>query len=168
VLAFLETAAPQAPEPAREGHPTIVSSWPGLPQADLPSLRELPLFAGLEPGQAAQVAARASLREVPAGEPVVEQWGLGAEFFVIVEGTVTVTVDGQQARELGRGDFFGELRALEWEAGYSYPRLASVLATSPLRLLVFPEGVLSQLVERYPALGRVIREAVAERLPRRS
>ena len=168
VLAFLETAEPQAPEPARERHPTIVSAWPGLPQADLPSLRELPLFAGLEPGQAAQVAARASLREIAAGEPVIEQWDLGAEFFVIVEGTATVTVDGQQARELGRGDFFGELRALEWGAGYAYPRLASVLASSPLRLLVFPEGVLAQLVERYPALDRVIREAVAERLQRRS
>jgi aromatic-L-amino-acid/L-tryptophan decarboxylase len=168
VLAFLETAEPQAPEPARERHPAIVSAWPGLPQAGLPSLRELPLFAGLEPGQVAQVAARASLREVLAGEPVVEQWDLGAEFFVIVEGKVTVTVDGQQARELGRGDFFGELRALEWGAGYSYPRLASVLATSPLRLLVFPEGVLAQLVERYPALDRVIREGVAERLQRHS
>ncbi len=168
VLAFLETAEPQAPEPARERHPTIVSAWPGFPQADLPSLRELPLFAGLEPGQAAQVAARASLREIAAGEPVIEQWDLGAEFFVIVDGTVTVTVDGQQARELGRGDFFGELRALEWGAGYSYPRLASVLASSPLRLLVFPEGVLAQLVERYPALDRVIREAAAERLQRHS
>ena len=168
VLAFLETAEPQAPEPARERHPTIVSAWPGLPQADLPSLRELPLFAGLEPGQAAQVAARASLREVATGEPVIEQWDLGAEFFVIVEGAATVTVDGQQARELGRGDFFGELRALEWGSGYAYPRLASVLASSPLRLLVFPEGVLAELVERYPTLDRVIREAVAERLPRHS
>jgi len=166
VLAFLETAEPQAPEPARERHPSIVSAWPGLPQADLPSLRELPIFAGLEPGQAAQVAARASLREIAAGEPVIEQWDLGAEFFVIVEGTATVTVDGQQARELGRGDFFGELRALEWGAGYAYPRLASVLATSPLRLLVFPEGVLAQLVARYPPLDRVIREAAAERLQR--
>jgi aromatic-L-amino-acid/L-tryptophan decarboxylase len=168
VVAFLETAEPQAPEPTRDRHPSIVSAWPGLPQADLPSLRELPLFAGLEPGQAAQVAARASLREIAADEPVIEQWDLGAEFFVIVEGTATVTVDGQQARELGRGDFFGELRALEWGAGYAYPRLASVLATSPLRLLVFPEGVLAQLVERYPALDRVIREAVAERLQRHS
>jgi aromatic-L-amino-acid/L-tryptophan decarboxylase len=168
VLAFLETAEPQAPEPARERHPSIISAWPGLPQADLPSLRELPIFAGLEPGQAAQVAARASLREIAAGEPVIEQWDLGAEFFVIVEGTATVTVDGQQARELGRGDFFGELRALEWGAGYAYPRLASVLASSSLRLLVFPEGVLAQLVERYPALDRVIREAVAERLQRHS
>jgi len=168
VLAFLETAEPQAPEPARERHPSIVSAWPGLPQADLPSLRELPIFAGLEPGQAAQVAARASLREIAAGEPVIEQWDLGAEFFVIVEGTATVTVDGQQARELGRGDFFGELRALEWGAGYAYPRLASVLASSPLRLLVFPEDVLAQLVERYPPLDRVIREAAAERLQRHS
>ena len=168
VLASLETADPQAPEPARERHPTIVSAWPGLPHADLPSLRELPLFAGLEPGQAAQVAARASLREVATGEPVIEQWDLGAEFFVIVEGTVTVTVDGQHASELGRGDFFGELRALEWGAGYSYPRLASIRATSPLRLLVFPEGVLARLVERYPSLDREIREAAAERLQRHS
>jgi hypothetical protein len=42
-----------------------------------------------------------------------------------------------------------------------------VRATSPLRLLVFPEGALGELVERYPSLDRVIREAVAERLPHR-
>jgi glutamate/tyrosine decarboxylase-like PLP-dependent enzyme len=168
VLAYLETAQPEAREAGHERHPAIVSGWPGLPQADLPSLRELPLFAGLEPAQAAQVVARASLREVAAGEPVIEQWDLGSEFFVIVEGSATVSVDGQTARELGRGDFFGELRALEWGAGYSYPRLASVRATAPLRLLVFPEGALAELVERYPSLDRVIREAVAERLPRRS
>ena len=81
---------------------------------------------------------------------------------------MAVTVDGHQTRELGRGDFVGELRALEWSAGYAYPRLASVLATSPVRLLVFPEGVLAQLVERYPSLDQVIREAVAERLQRHS
>ncbi|HSD77965.1 MAG TPA: aminotransferase class I/II-fold pyridoxal phosphate-dependent enzyme, partial [Solirubrobacteraceae bacterium] len=168
VLAFLETAEPEEREPAHERHPAIVSGWPGLPEADLPSLRDLPLFAGLEPAQAAQVAARASVREVAEGEAVVEQWDLGSEFFVIVEGTASVSVDGRTARELVRGDFFGELRALEWGAGYAYPRLASVRATSPLRLLVFPEGVLAELVERYPSLDRVIREAVAERLPRRS
>jgi len=83
-------------------------------------------------------------------------------------GTATVTADTQEARGLGRGDFFGELRALDWGAGYAYPRLASVRATLPLRLLVLPEGVLARLVERYPSLDRVIREAVAERLPRHS
>jgi hypothetical protein len=166
VLAFLETAEPEAREPERERHPAIVSSWPGLPEADVPSLRELPLFAGLEPDQAAQVAARASVREAASGEDVIEQWSLGSEFFVILEGTAAVAVDGTPARELGPGDFFGELRALEWGSGYAYPRLASVKATSPLRLLVFPEGSLQELVERYPPLADVIRAAVAERLPR--
>jgi aromatic-L-amino-acid/L-tryptophan decarboxylase len=168
VLSFLENAEPEARGPSYERHPAIVSSWPGLPEADVPSLRALPLFAGLEPAQAAQVAARASLREAESGEAVIEQWSLGSEFFVILEGTALVSVGDQPARELGPGDFFGELRALEWGAGYAYPRLASVRATSPLRLLVFPEGSLKELVERYPPVGRAIREAVAERLPRHS
>jgi len=164
VLAFLETAEPVAHEPERERHPPIVSSWPGLPEADVPSLRELPLFAGLEPDQAARVAGQASLREAASGEDVVEQWSLGSEFFVILDGKAAVSVDGQPARELGPGDFFGELRALEWGSGYAYPRLASVRATSPLRLLVFPEGSLQELVDRYPSMATVIREAIAERL----
>ncbi len=164
VLAFLESAEPEEREPERERHPAIVSSWPGLPEADVPSLRALPLFAGLEPAQAARVAAQASVREAAAGEDVIEQWSLGSEFFVILEGTATVSVDGQPARELGAGEFFGELRALEWGSGYAYPRLASVRAGSPLRLLVFPEGTLQELVERYPSVGAAIREAVAERL----
>ena len=114
------------------------------------------------------MAAQASLREAASGEDVVEQWSLGSEFFVILDGKAAVSVDGQPARELGPGDFFGELRALEWGSGYAYPRLASVRATSPLRLLVFPEGSLQELVDRYPPLGDVIRAAVAERLPRHS
>jgi glutamate/tyrosine decarboxylase-like PLP-dependent enzyme len=164
VLAFLESAEPEARTPERERHPAIVSSWPGLPEADVPSLRALPLFAGLEPDQAARVAAQASVREAAAGEHVIEQWSLGSEFFVILEGTASVSVDGQPARELQAGDFFGELRALEWGSGYAYPRLASVRAVSPLRLLVFPEGNLQELVERYPSVAAAIREAVAERL----
>jgi glutamate/tyrosine decarboxylase-like PLP-dependent enzyme len=165
VLGFLERARPEPPASGTERHPPIVSSWPGLPEADVPSLRELPLFAGLDPAQAAQVASRATLREAAAGQEVVEQWSLGAEFFVILDGTAAVSVDGRPARELGPGDFFGELRALEWGSGYAYPRLASVRATSPLRMLVFPEGALQELVERYPPLDAVIRRAVAERLP---
>ena len=41
---------------------------------------------------------------------MIEQWDLGSEFFVILDGTASVSVDGKPARELGPGDFFGELR----------------------------------------------------------
>ena len=172
MLDFLEETRPEigaeAADAVRryERHPTIVSSWPGLPEADLPSLRALPLFADLQPDQAALVGKQASLREATSGETVVEQWSLSRDFYVILEGTVAVTIDGEQARDLGPGEFFGELTALDWGAGFAYPRLASVRATSALRLLVFPDGRLGELVRRYPSIDREIRAAVAERLPR--
>jgi aromatic-L-amino-acid decarboxylase len=165
VLAFLETAEPEPAAPQHERHPPIVSSWPGLPEADIPSLRALPLFAELEPNQAALVGKQASLREAATGETVVEQWSLGRDFYVILEGSVAVSIDGEHTRDLGPGNFFGELTALDWGAGFTYPRLASVRATSPLRLLVFPDGMLSELVRRYPSIDRQVRAAVAERLP---
>ena len=141
VLAFLETAEPQAPEPARERHPD--------------DRQRLAWVAAGRPAVAARAAAlrrprartggagrgTASLREFAAGEKVIEQWDLGAELFVIVEGTATVTVDGQQARELGRGDFFGELAGARVGRRLCVPRDRVGQATSPLRLLVFPEGV---------------------------
>jgi CRP-like cAMP-binding protein len=165
VLAFLETANPEPEAPQRERHPPIVSSWPGLPEADVPSLRALPLFAELEPHQAAAVGKQASLREAAQGEIVVEQWSLGRDFYVILEGTAEVSIDGARARDLGPGEFFGELTALDWGSGFTYPRLATVRATSPLRLLVFPDGKLAELVRRYPNVDRQVRAAVAERLP---
>jgi aromatic-L-amino-acid decarboxylase len=165
VLAFLETAEPEPEAPQHERHPPIVSSWPGLPEADVPSLRALPLFAELEPHQAAAVGKQASLREAANGETVVEQWSLGRDFYVILEGTAEVSIDGDHTRDLGPGDFFGELTALDWGSGFTYPRLATVRATSQLRLLVFPDGKLADLVRRYPSVDRQVRAAVAERLP---
>jgi aromatic-L-amino-acid/L-tryptophan decarboxylase len=165
VLAFLETAEPEPEAPQHERHPPIVSSWPGLPEADVPSLRALPLFAELEPSQAALVGEQASLREAAAGETIVEQWSLGRDFYVILEGSAAVSIDDKHTRDLGPGEFFGELTALDWGSGFTYPRLATVRATSPLRLLVFPDGSLSELVRRYPSVDRQVRAAVAERLP---
>jgi aromatic-L-amino-acid decarboxylase len=165
VLAFLETAEPEPEAPQHERHPPIVSSWPGLPEADVPSLRALPLFAELEPSQAALVGEQASLREAATGETIVEQWSLGRDFYVILEGSAAVSIDDEHMRDLGPGEFFGELTALDWGSGFTYPRLATVKATSQLRLLVFPDGSLSELVRRYPSVDRQVRAAVAERLP---
>ena len=84
-----------------------------------------------------------------------------------LEGAVDVFIDDEQVNTLGAGDFFGEFAALDWAAGYTYPRLASVVAAEPLRLLVFPDGALNTLVQEFPAVETVIRAALHERLPRR-
>ena len=54
---------------------------------------------------------------------------------------------------------------MDWEASFGYPRLASVIATSQVRLLVFPGASFNTLVRDVPAFGDEIRRAVRERLP---
>ena len=68
----------------------------------------------------------------------MRRWDYGRDFYVVVEGTLQVLLDEELVRELEPGDFFGELAALDWGAGYGYPRLATVVAQSAARLLVFP------------------------------
>jgi CRP-like cAMP-binding protein len=130
--------------------------------------RPVPLFASLAPEDVLLVEALAVERDADAGETLVQQWDSARDFFVIADGAADVLVDGETVTRLGPGDFFGELAALDWGAGYGYPRLASVVATSPSRLLVFPDGSLNELLRAVPALEPPIRDAVRERLARHS
>ena len=67
-------------------------------------------------------------------------------------------------RELGPGDFFGELAALDWGAGFGYPRLATVIAATDLRLRQLTAGTLRALMADVPAIDEAVRRAAAERL----
>ena len=91
--------------------------------------------------------------------------GSERDFYVIIDGTVDVFVGDEHVRSLGPGEFFGELAALDWGAGYGYPRLATVLAGAPLRVLVFSPEPFSELM-RLPGVEQQIRAAVQERLER--
>ena len=84
----------------------------------------------------------------------------------MLEGAVEVLIDDERVRELGAGDFFGELAALDREAGFAYPRLASIVATTAARLLVFPDGALNELMREFPAVATVIRAAAEARVQR--
>ena len=77
---------------------------------------------------------------------------------------VEVFVDTRVVRTLGPGDFFGELAAQDWGGGFGYPRLADVIATAPLRLLVVPHHVYPA-VATLPGLRDRIPGAVRVRLP---
>src|SRR5918997_878255 len=57
------------------------------------------------------------------------------------------------------------LAALDWGASFGYPRLASVIASSPVRLLVFPGASFNTLVRDVPGFGDAIRRVVRECLP---
>jgi len=91
---------------------------------------------------------------------------VGREFYVVTNGSARVFKDGVAIDDIGPGDFFGELAALEWGAGFSYPRLATVLATSEVRALTLPGPFFNELVRTAPSVGERIRAAVRARLPR--
>ena len=50
------------------------------------------------------------------------------------------------------GDFFGELAALDWGADYGYPRLATVIAATDLRMAKLSAATLRALMHDVPAI----------------
>ncbi|MEP6909590.1 MAG: aminotransferase class V-fold PLP-dependent enzyme [Actinomycetota bacterium] len=162
VVSFLESAEVSreltSPIAAYERHPDITTSL------RIPIPTRFTLLDELAPEDASRITALGAPREAVEGETIVEQWDSTREFFVIVDGSVDVTVDGERTASLGPGEFFGEIAALDWGAGFGYPRIARVVAATPLKLLVYPEGSLQQLVRELPVVERVIRAAVTHRL----
>jgi aromatic-L-amino-acid/L-tryptophan decarboxylase len=106
-------------------------------------------------------------RLVTAGATVVTQGAHSREFYVVADGRLDVLVDGERVRTLGPGDFFGELAALDWGAGYGYPRLATVVAVTPARVRTISSEQLNDLAADLPAVRATLRAAVRERMPRR-
>ena len=74
-------------------------------------LRSVPIFSELDDEGLSAILACATEFDAPAGHVLAEAGMAGAGLFVIEEGTVTVEVPGHP-RELGPGDFFGELSLL--------------------------------------------------------
>ena len=73
-------------------------------------LKQVPLFSGLSQRQLKRLARDFREREIKSGTPVMREGEKsGISFFVIVDGTATVSADGTQVGQLGPGDHFGEL-----------------------------------------------------------
>jgi CRP/FNR family transcriptional regulator, cyclic AMP receptor protein len=70
-----------------------------------------------------------------------------------------VTKDGERIAELGPGDFFGEIGLLETER-----RTASVVASTPMRLIVMFQREFKQMEKQMPAVADRVRSAIRARL----
>jgi aromatic-L-amino-acid decarboxylase len=166
VLSFLERAEVDAGEPvqAYERHPDVARSWLAGADSGVADLGRLPVFRSLRRDELERLARASTLREAEGGETIVEQWETSKDFYVVLGGTVDVLVESERVRELGPGQFFGELAALDWGSGFGYPRLATVVAATDARLLRVPADVLNELVRGNADLERAIGRAARERL----
>jgi MFS family permease len=116
----------------------VVPAWPRLtaidrsarvPEEQLDLLRGNAIFAPLPAATLEQLADRLTEVRATAGETIIRQGERGDLFYVIDEGTVEVSVDGQPPRELGRGESFGEIALLR-----DVPRTATVTARTDVVL----------------------------------
>ena len=170
VLKWLERATPldaaATPKSAAsfDRHPSILRTGAAESGVETATARQVPLFRSLSDTELAAALVGARETRIGPGEVVLRRWDYGRDFYVVVEGTLQVLVDEELVRELEPGDFFGELAALDWGAGYGYPRLATVVAQSAARLLVFPPERLRELVSKLSDLERQVREASWQRL----
>jgi CRP/FNR family transcriptional regulator, cyclic AMP receptor protein len=123
------------------------------------AVKSIPLFASVPRRLRRTVASWADEIAVPAGTELTRQGAYAQEFFVVVSGTADVTRDGAHVAALEAGDFFGEVGLL----GAGWERTATVVATSPMRLLVLARREFRSLLAVLPAVAGSIQRAAAER-----
>lgn len=122
----------------------------GLADAD----RELyeRVFPDLSVGEFRRILRMATVRDVPAGETVVEQGRPVADMMVLTAGAMDVRRDGRVLATLRPGQFIGEMSFISRQSAS-----ADVVATAPSRLLAWSQPGLAGVLDSDAALALKMR-----------
>ena len=102
----------------------------------------------------------------PAGVPGADDdvcLPAAAPYVVIVTGRASVDVDGQGIRELGAGEYLGEISLID-----GGPRTATVTAIESIEALVLPRVAFDRLIDEFPAVRMDVLAALARRIRERA
>jgi CRP-like cAMP-binding protein len=126
---------------------------------NLDQLRAVRLFSSLSKKELERLSSWTDQISVGEGHELAREGEFAHEFFVIEEGTAEVVRDGERIAELGPGDFFGEIGLIETER-----RTATVVATTPMELIVMFQREFKQMEQEMPAVADRVRAAIRARL----
>jgi CRP-like cAMP-binding protein len=138
---------------------------------DSSRIAAIPFFADLAEDELAAVAAVASEAEVPPGQALAAEGRVGHSLFAIESGTADVVKAGATVGTVGPGDVVGEIAVYASPPDPFAPpelaegglRTASVIATSPMRIIgLFKRDVWS-LDRRAPGVTQRLRAVLDER-----
>ncbi len=122
-------------------------------------MRKVPLFQGMSDAALETVADRAAETTFQDGETVTREGDPGDTFYIVVDGRLNVTQGGELIRELGPGDFLGEISLVDGR-----PRTATVTAVGPVETLVIRRADFLEMVEWDSAVRLGILMALTERI----
>ena len=122
-------------------------------------LEEVGLLAGCSRRQLRAIARISDVFEVPADTVLARAGHPGEEFFIILDGNARVEVSPRKRSRLQPGEYFGEMSLLD-----GGPRSASVVAETPLRLLVIKRRDFTTLLREAPELTQSILATLSRRV----
>ncbi len=152
--------------PASPGHRIATTPTPDRGDAagsvaamNAADLATLPLFGGMSGEQLGHIATSCEELEVEEGTVLLREGDFGHAVFAIRSGTADVVHDGAVINTLGPGDYFGEIAVMSGGR-----RSASVVATSPLRLVTIFNREIWRLEREAPEIASVLRSTIAARV----
>jgi CRP-like cAMP-binding protein len=125
----------------------------------LESLARVPLFTDLSVRQRRNIARSANEDRYEVDDVIVQEGGRTETLFVILEGTARIVRGGRTIARRVPGEFFGEISMID-----ERPRIASVIAETPMRCLVLHHDGLRKLVMDDPRMAWSLVRTLAGRL----
>jgi CRP/FNR family transcriptional regulator, cyclic AMP receptor protein len=126
-------------------------------------LRNIPLFAKLEPSKLKLLAFTSERITYEADQVLFRQGDVGDAAYIIVDGSAKVLVETGEGEievaTLGRNDFVGEIAIL-----CDVPRTATVRASSQTVTLRITKDLFFRLVTEFPQMSVEIMRELASRL----
>lgn len=117
------------------------------------------LFADLTSPQLEEIGHIFDETSFSAGERILRQGVTGSGFYLILEGTAAIRVDGVDRSNLRAGEYFGEISCLLGELP-----VADIVAATPLRCLVLPASHLEGFLTAHPRVMYRLLQAEARKL----
>ncbi len=125
----------------------------------LDHLSKVDIFQALTKKELGLLGKLAETIDIDKGYPLVREGTTGREFFVIAEGKAAVKRGTRKVATLGPGDFFGELALLD-----GHPRNASVVAETPMTVVVLGQREFLGALHDAPTLAMKLLKGMARRL----
>jgi CRP-like cAMP-binding protein len=137
-----------------------VSSGTTVKEGDkIELLREVRMFEECSQRQLRSIAKIARVFDAPAGAMLTRADEPGDEFFLLLDGTASIDVATEKRGPLRPGAFFGEMSLLD-----GGPRSATIVAETPVRLLVISRRHFSVLLKDVPGLTQSLLMTLSRRV----
>ena len=120
-------------------------------------LKQIQVFASLSDSDRRLLADHLRVQDFPAGGVLLAEGQKNESFFILREGEVDVTINGESRRVLRPGAFFGEI-SLDQAA----PVSASLVARTPVQVYVLDHEHFQSII-RNPEAGLRIRGIMTDR-----